>query len=632
MKKTIAIVLTVIFVISILAGCGTEKLDTSPHSFGAEEAASAVLPAPDDALPDGAEEVPEEVRTEKAVEAPAEAEPSEEAANAEALDVDALPLEPAGDDNIGPAEGPLAAGSDGEAATPYALDGEEETQAFESPAAEAEALGLDSIPAEKSLPSDAAVPGDTPEDPENLDNLPLEPAGDDNIGPAEGPLGALPGDEASPNENEEVFVPSESDLAFADSVAGQAFAVAMTYWDSSYGVETSPSDSAFAWEALGWYSAWIYRTRELDLMPADTAQAFLASLGCENTDLKPEEVMDYGMPQVFRGRDGVSYDFGWFRDRIDELLGTEVEVSIDPSAAQTVNATVTQHFAGGLQGETVYTLGFEAGEQTDGEFPWVLKSVTLPDFAPEVDPALTFTWEEVEQANRLGSVLEAYPAVCMYSREFPENGNTWLFSRNGNPALVVEGPDYCSGQYRGCWFDYEKDDAGVVRARIGAFDTTAGSWEALDSMLLESFRDASVLRLDRIEDNLIWADCLYRGGYREKLAFDRNTLVLRELMVLSEEGEVLGSNCYDYVEAPDFKFLDSWDHSLREVSVTWESYEGQEANRYTETVSIPADWEYLPYECRWGEYTAYTNADYIGDYEYPGDNVDYELFLTTAKG
>jgi hypothetical protein len=103
-------------------------------------------------------------------------------------------------------------------------------------------------------------------------------------------------------------------------------------------------------------------------------------------------------------------------------------------------------------------------------------------------------------------------------------------------------------------------------------------------------------------------------------------------MVLSEEGEVLGSNCYDYVEAPDFKFLDSWDHSLREVSVTWESYEGQEANRYTETVSIPADWEYLPYECRWGEYTAYTNADYIGDYEYPGDNVDYELFLTTAKG
>ena len=118
MKRTIAIVLTVVFVISVLAGCGTEKLDTSPHSFGAEEAASAVLPAPDDALPDGVEDVPEEVRAEKTVEAPAEPEHSDEAADAEALDVDALPLEPAGDDNIGPAEGPLAAGSDGEATTP----------------------------------------------------------------------------------------------------------------------------------------------------------------------------------------------------------------------------------------------------------------------------------------------------------------------------------------------------------------------------------------------------------------------------------------------------------------------------------------------------------------------------------
>ena len=49
-------------------------------------------------------------------------------------------------------------------------------------------------------------------------------------------------------------------------------------------------------------------------------------------------------------------------------------------------------------------------------------------------------------------------------------------------------------------------------------------------------------------------------------------------------------------------------------------------------VSLPGDWEYLPYEARWGEYTAYTNPDYIGPYAYPGDGVDYTLYLTTAKG
>ena len=161
----------------------------------------------------------------------------------------------------------------------------------------------------------------------------------------------------------------------------------------------------------------------------------------------------------------------------------------------------------------------------------------------------------------------------------------------------------------------------------------AGVWQIKDWYgNAYDFRDAGALRLDRIEEDLIWADCLYRGGYRQKLAFDRGTLVQRELVVLSEEGEVLGSNCYDYTQEPDFRFLDSWDEALREVTVTWESFNGQEPTRYTETVSIPADWEYLPYEVRWGDYTAYNNEDYIGEYEYPGDSLDYELFLTTAKG
>ena len=68
------------------------------------------------------------------------------------------------------------------------------------------------------------------------------------------------------------------------------------------------------------------------------------------------------------------------------------------------------------------------------------------------------------------------------------------------------------------------------------------------------------------------------------------------------------------------------------MTVTWEDYDNGEQILFTETVSIPADWEYLPYEGRWGDYTVYNNTDYIGEYEYPGDNVDYELFLTTVKG
>ena len=41
---------------------------------------------------------------------------------------------------------------------------------------------------------------------------------------------------------------------------------------------------------------------------------------------------------------------------------------------------------------------------------------------------------------------------------------------------------------------------------------------------------------------------------------------------------------------------------------------------------------YLPIEVQWGEFTAYTNDQYIGDYRYPGDGEEYLLFLTTVKG
>ena len=617
MKKSIAMILCLLLAVSMLAGCGTEKYDVSvPYSFQESEPVQNVTSVT------AAQEAPAEPEAEAPAEIPENAPAEVPADTAEAV----LPLsdaelaeEPAeAPSDIAPDEEPAPdvfaapaseeeAGPAGEKVTqPYALNGEDDVQRFSSPAEEAEWLD-----AEETLFSDAPDAGTAEQE------APF--------------IGELTAD-AEPLA-EEVYEPAGEDLQFADEVTAQSFAVAMAYWDSGYGVETSPSDPNFAWEALGWYAAWLYRTEGLDLLPQETVDAFLESLSCTDMDSAPADVMDYGAPRALRGRDGVYYDFGWYKDHIDEVLGVEAEFSEKPAGAQTVDAVVTQHFDGGLDAEKTYTLTYGVNDLPDSEFGWLLQSVTLPEFAPEVDPALTFTWADVAEANKLENVLALYPAVRIYSVEYPEGGNTWIFQRNGNPALLVENGDYCSGQYMGCWFDYEADEDGVVRARIGGMDPDAGTWESLNATLLEGFRDASALRLDRIEKDLIWADCLYRGGFRQKLAFDRGTLVLRELVALSEEGEVFGSNRYDYsAPEPEFAFLDGWDETLRDVTVTWEDYDNGEQILFTETVSIPADWEYLPYEGRWGDYTVYNNTDYIGEYEYPGDNVDYELFLTTVKG
>ena len=633
MKKSIAMVLCLLLAASMLAGCGTEKYDVSgPFSFQESEPVQNVtqVPAPQEAPAEAEPEMPAEVPAADAelpeetaqallplsdaeLASEAEAAPSEIAAEPEAEPAPEFSAGPAAEEEFGPAGDEIT--------QPYALNGEDDVQRFGSPAEEAEWLDAEAGPysgAPDAGTEDAEAP---------FANAPYDDAAPVAAAPVEeNPTDAFP-------VEEEVYEPSEEDLQFAEEVRAQSFAVAMTYWDSGYGIETAPSDPEFGWDALGWYAAWLYRTEQLDLISYESAEAFMQSLGCEGLPFDPAEMMNYGEPRTLRTRDALYFDFGWYKNRIDEVLGVEAGVSVEPCAPQAVDVVVTQHFDGGLQAEKTFTLTYGVNEDPDSEFPWVLRSVTLPELAPEIDPGLTFTWAEVEKANRLENVLALYPAVRMYSSEYPDNGNTWLFVRDGFPALITEGPDYCSGQYRDCWFDYETDEEGVTRARIGAFDNEAGSWEMLSDYLLDGFRDASALRLDRIEDDLIWADCLYRGGYRQKIAFDRGTLVLRELVVLSEEGEVLGSNCYDYSAAePEYSFLDSWSKELREVAVTWEDYDNGKQTLFSEIISVPADWEYLPYEGRWGDYTVYNNTEYLGEYEYPGDGIDYELFLTTVKG
>ena len=80
------------------------------------------------------------------------------------------------------------------------------------------------------------------------------------------------------------------------------------------------------------------------------------------------------------------------------------------------------------------------------------------------------------------------------------------------------------------------------------------------------------------------------------------------------------------------EFLDSWDGPMRAVTVHWEEFPNGVRVTRDEKVRIPADWEYLPRQGRWGDYTVWMNEDYTKLYEYPGDGMDYTLYLTTAKG
>ena len=428
---------------------------------------------------------------------------------------------------------------------------------------------------------------------------------------------------------------------FAAAVGPQAFAVTMAAWLGGYEDSSALEDPLFLWDAAGWYAAWLYRTAECDLLSPEEVEGFLLSLDGEAGAL-PESWVEYGVVRVLRAMDGSeSYDFAQHKLEIDEMLGVNTMVSYAEDGENALTTVLSCFYENGLSADWLFSLRFE--EAGEGAFPYRLTALQLLDDGPRMDEALNFTWEELMEANRLENVFALYPAVRISTRTGLEEDDglygTWLFERSGAFARVSYGEDYTGGEYRGCFFECEADQDGVQRARIGHIEEDGDSSGYLDSYLCDFLSGVVIAELENEEDDLIWLVCTYRGGYQERVAVDRGTLVLRELDY--SPGDELPSSItsFDYMKpAPDYSFLDSWDGALRTVTAVWEEFrENEETGEWEQVVQtvfnrIPADWEYLPYEGRWGEYTIYMDPGYTKTYAYPGDGLDYTLYLTTAKG
>ncbi len=440
---------------------------------------------------------------------------------------------------------------------------------------------------------------------------------------------------------EEIAAPEDEapvEDAFTAAVGPQAFAVTMAAW---LGGDIASDDPLFLWDAAGWYAAWLYRTEGCDLLSPEEIGDFLCSLGGDGAPM-PEGWEDYGVVRVLRSRDGSElYDFVQHKTEIDAMLGVDTMVSFVDSGADCLTTILSCYYEDDLSAEWMYRLRFERAE--DELFPYHLSSVLLLDRGPQMDAALDFSWNELLAANTLGNVLAHYPAVRIgVSSELGEDdglSGTWLFESGGAFARVSYGEDYTGGEYRGCYFELEKTEDGAERVRVGHIEEEEEENAFLGSYLTDYLKDVVIVTLEQEEDDLIRLVCTFRGGYRERISIDRGTLVLREIDYSSGDMLPPSVTSFDYMKpAPVYPFLAGWEGPLRTVTTVWEEFrENTETHEWEPVVKtcfdrLPADWEYLPYESRWGEYTVYMDEGFTKPYAYPGDGADYTLYLTTAKG
>lgn len=454
--------------------------------------------------------------------------------------------------------------------------------------------------------------------------------------PASAPAAATPeiAPLASPAEAEAAAVTRAPEEAFAACIEAQAFAVAMAYEEGGYFEGVTALDPAFLWDATGWYAAWLCRTEGIDLLTMEQIRSFQRSLGNWNDEEPPLNWLKYGHNlRVLRGADGTeNYDFSGHKARLDETLGQTLEFLLDAPEEPDAAVTLRRHYSLNAVDERVYSLSFSRNRDPGSAFRYCLQNVILPARAPAMDAALDFTWAELTAANSLKNILSLYPAVKItnsYNEELP----LWIFRRGGALCILSAGQDYATGQTHGCFFDYERTAEGVMRARISSFSPEAGDETARDGFVSGYLSGAAVVQLDRVDGDLVRTHVTFTGDWLQDMAIDRGTLVLRELSHRIDEETPAVVNRFTYTEQPPaFSFLDGWERPLRKVTLVWESYYGGEHQVRTETVQLPDDWEYIPWEGRWGDYTIYMNEGYTIPYFYPGDGVDYTLYLTTAKG
>lgn len=423
---------------------------------------------------------------------------------------------------------------------------------------------------------------------------------------------------------------ADEDPNFASSVEAQAFAVSMAYHEGGFFDDVTPQEPAFLWEVCGWYAAWLSRTLGVDLVTEDMLRDFQRSLGVQVFPAVP----DTGDIRVLQSSDGARlYDFIASKTRIDETLGQTLSFSLDVTAPLEAVVTVRQYYSADASAERRYSLRFVRNRDPGSAFPYSLADARVEDSGPVMDPALDFDWDGFLAANSLKNIFSMYDSVRIQNNVegiMP----IWLFKRDGKLCILRTSEDYIEGEYNGCWFFVEPGEDGVMRPRIAGFDAQCGDSAFRDNYVSNYLYGAVIVDLDRVDGDLTRLHVDYLGDWQEDVALDRGLLLLRETSSrIDEESAPIVTGFFYDETPPEARYLDSWKGPLRKVTLVWENWADGEPHVTRETVEVPADWEYLPWQARWDDYTIYMNEGYTRPYAYPGDGTeDYTLYLTTAKG
>jgi hypothetical protein len=412
-----------------------------------------------------------------------------------------------------------------------------------------------------------------------------------------------------------------------DLVRDQSFSLAMAAWLGGY--PDYVDEDLLRLDAAGWYAA-LQARYGYDLISEEELTDFLRSVGFTGALWFPESWEEYGIVNILTSRDGRRYyDFSNHKNQLAEMLGVTMEYRLEMTADGSVLAAIIHHYEDGDTAEWSFDLNYVKNEDPSSAFPYRLAKLKVCPFVPQIDGSVDFDWQDLQYANRLDTVLMFCPAVLI---ESDVGGYTarWLFRTEERMVDISQNGSQSYGQVNG--IDFRQDGAGS-RVLVGKIDPPDAAEETFNRALSDVFSDLVRMELVRTGDEIVVLNCKTRNGTRVIMTVNRLTLWIQQLDGIAEDGSLLYRYTFRYDrQPPRFSLLDAWNGPLKTVTLVWEDFRTGILEKWTEFVRLPADWEVLPYEGRWGDYTIYLDHGHTRLYHYPGDGVDCTLYLSTAKG
>lgn len=393
-----------------------------------------------------------------------------------------------------------------------------------------------------------------------------------------------------------------------DDLENLAISAALSYrtlvWNGSMDTDTPE----FAWNTAGWYAAYIANLELSD----DAALSEDQLKDIQNVILTGEAVMTPpdDINAEAETRDGKTYwKFPEINDDFHSYLGVISEVNCEKAQNNSYVVTIRDHLRFDVVEETVFNIGFK--EENN--------SYILSEFSRNEFIDLDFTTDMLYDANHLSNLFSIYGNLTI-TEDHSSGYGSFVYSRKTDNGYTLWTDDGSSGYYDEFRF-YTSDNA-TGKVSVTPDGTSSDCLDDYIAITRLPDEGADLIRLTCTEEEEIFY--VDYGFSSTVYTIDRGTLALKKTESFDENDESYFTAKFSYGDKlPEPDTIAAWKGPLRTVSLKLLYFDGETLGL---SFTIPADWEFDVYEyCPWG--TAYLDEGCTELYEYPGDGIDYTIYV-----